>query len=93
MVNPIAGHSQVALICYAEFKTVKTNAIPIDELISKPIYKYAIENIVYHLSKTSGKPDDIMKLCHTVTDLQYMYYILHTSQMSAKDLLNDLTEA
>ena len=92
-VNPIAGHSQVALICYAEFKTVKTNAIPIDELISKPIYKYAIENVVYHLSKTSGKPDDIMKLCHTVTDLQYMYYRLYTSQMSAKDLLDDLMEA
>ena len=69
---------------------MKTIAIPI---ISKPIYKYSIEKLVYHLSKTSGKPDDIMKLCHTVANLQCMYYMLHTSQMSAKDLLDDLMEA
>jgi len=93
VVNPIAGHSQVAFLCYAEFKTLKAHTIAIDEMETKPISKYAIENLVYHLSKTNGKSDDIMKLCNTVTDLQYMYYRLHTSQMSSKDLLDDLTEA
>lgn len=93
VVNPIAGHSQVALHCYAEFKTLKTNAIVINELLAKPVCKYAIENLVYHLSKTNGKSDDIVKLCSIITDLQYIYYRLHTSQMSAKDLLDDITEA
>ena len=93
VINPMAGHSQVALLCYAHLRTLKTRIIAIDELIANPIYKYAIENLVYHLSKTDGKSDDIMKLCSTVTDLQYMYLRLRTSQMSAKDLLDDLTEA
>ena len=74
---------------------MKTGIIAIDELIANPIFKYTIENLVYHLSKTDGKIDDIMKLCSTVTDLQYMCLRLHTSQMimSAKDLPDDrLTE-
>ena len=93
VINPIAGHSQVALLCYVQLRTLKTKIIAIDELITNPIYKYAIENLVYHLSKTDGKPDDIVKLCNTVTDLQYMFLRLHNSQVSAKDLLDDLTEA
>lgn len=93
VVDPVAGHSQVASLCYAELRTLKANTIAIDELMAKPIYKYAIENLVYHLSNANSRPDDIMRLCSTVTDLQYMYYRLHTSQMSAKDLLDDLTEA
>ena len=71
---------------------MKTRIIAIDELIANPIFKYAIKNLVYHLSRTDGKIDDIMKLCSTVTDLQYMYLRLCTSQMSAKDLLDNLTE-
>ena len=93
VVNPIAGHSQVALFCYKELTKLKTNTISIGELVGKSIHKYAIDNLVYHLSKTSGKPDDITKLCNTVIDLQYMYYRLHTSQMGAKDLLDDIAEA
>ena len=93
MVNPIAGHSQVALLCYTELKKLKMSPVSVGELVGKPIHKYAVDNLIYHLSKTSGKPDDIMKLCDTVMDLQYMYYRLHTSQMSAKDLLDDITEA
>ena len=73
VVNPTDGSSQVVLLCYAEYRTLKTNTIVIDELIAKPVYKYVIESLVYHFSKTSGKPDDIITLCNMVTDLQYMY--------------------
>lgn len=93
VVNPTAGHSQVALLCYTELKKLKMSTVSVGELVGKPIHKYVVDNLVYHLSKTSGKPDDIMKLCDTVLDLQYMYYRLHTSQMSAKDLLDDIIEA
>ena len=92
MVNPTDGHNQVTLLCYAEYSTLKTNTIVIGKLIAKPVYKYAIENLVYHFSKTSGKPDDIITLCNMVTDLQYMYYRLHASQVGTKDLLDNLTE-
>ena len=65
MVNPTDGNSQVVLLCYAEYRTLKTNNIVIGELIAKLVYKYAIENLVYHFSKTSGKPDDIITLYAT----------------------------
>ena len=93
VVNPIAGHSQVALLCYTKLKKLKISPVSISELVGKPIHKYAIDNLVYHLSKTTRKPDDIMKLCDTVMDLQYIYYRLHTSQRSTKYLLDDIAEA
>ena len=93
VVNPLTGHSDIALLCYTEFMKLKMNIVTTDELVSKPIHKYAIDNLVYHLSNTSGNCDDVMKLCKIVTDLQYMYYRLHASQLSAKDLLDDFTEA
>jgi len=93
VVNPTTGHGQMASLCYAEFKELKVNAVHFKEVVRSPITIYAIENLICHLSRTHGKTQELLQLCAVVTDLQYMYYRLYASQMSAKDLIDDLDEA
>jgi hypothetical protein len=90
-IESTPGHSNVADICYEEFKTIKMIAPPERELVQNPVTKYAIEHTVYHMC-SADKHSLSAKLCHIVTDLQYMFYKLLLSR-SANDLMDDLSEA
>lgn len=90
VVDPIAGHSQMALLCFTEYKELKASAIHFEEVAKQPTKVYSVENLIYHLSRA---PQELSQLCAVVTDLQYLYYRLHLSQISAKDLIDDLDEA
>lgn len=66
--------------------------IPTKAKLNKIFFvKYVFENIVYHLCSAHVQHQSLtVKLCSTVTDLWYMYFV---KIKYTKDLIEDLTEA
>lgn len=92
VIDSTAGHSHIAALCYEEFKKIKSTAPPKAEVVKNLVAKYVIEHLVYHLCNAHSESFRV-KLCSIITDLQYMYYRLLLSQSSAKDLIDNISEA
>ena len=92
LVKPSLGHNDVARLCYQKFQDIKSTRCSVSELFLDPSSRYVIENMVYHFC--SATDDDLEYDFRSILfDLRYMYYRLHFSQESARDLLDDYEEA
>lgn len=92
LVNPSLGHDDVARLCFRKFEEIKSSCHTLSEMLLDSSCRYVIENMVYHFCNATDSELEKDFVC-ILFDLRYIYYRLHYSQGSARDLLDDYEEA
>ncbi len=95
-IDPLAGHSHLAILCQEELKNLKSRfcSSSFNELTlsNNPVYQFIVQNVVHHFCH-GNTPSHLSQALSIIQDLQFLYFRLVYNEGATSGLLDDINES